>query len=133
MAVSASDLRAVLPIPSTPAAPTPAQKKVARKEQRVRRELAALVGPRAAPSLAVASRPRLKAKPRLGGGAVKWCGDAFCVGEKDGGSWAQGAARVCEWRAGGWAAAPALGQGRRGSDGGQVFLAVSKFIAHNSI
>jgi hypothetical protein len=48
MAVSASDLRAVLAIPSTPAAPTPAQKKVARKEQRVRRELAALVGPRAA-------------------------------------------------------------------------------------
>jgi hypothetical protein len=72
MAASASDIRAALNLPSDSSAPTQAQKQKQKRELRVQRELAALVGPRAAPSLVVASKPRLKAKPRLGGGAVKW-------------------------------------------------------------
>jgi hypothetical protein len=81
MAVSASDVRADLNLHTTSPDPTAAQKRNAKRDARVQRELAALIGPRGVPSLAVASGSRpasnvqrtgLKAKPRLGGGSVKW-------------------------------------------------------------
>jgi DNA methyltransferase 1-associated protein 1 len=81
MAASAADVRSILGL-ATPEAAAAAKRKAAaaqvarRGEQSITRELNALIGPGGAPSLAIqrAPKPRLKAKPKLGGGGgvVKW-------------------------------------------------------------
>ncbi|KAK7031301.1 swr complex subunit [Paramarasmius palmivorus] len=79
MAVSAADVRSVLPIPgpSSASASRGSVKKQAsqslRKPEGISRELYSLIGP-SAPSLAAQlAKPRLKQKPNLGGGGkVKW-------------------------------------------------------------
>jgi hypothetical protein len=84
MAASAADVRSILnlPVPNAAAKRKAAAQQTARRgEVSIARELSALIGPGGAPSLAVqrAPKPRLKAKPRLGGGVgVKWCA-AVCL------------------------------------------------------
>lgn len=69
MALSASDIRSALSLPSHPRRAHPA----AKKPDGISRELFSLIGP-SAPSLAAhLAKPRLKQKPSFGaGGTVKW-------------------------------------------------------------
>ncbi|GLB33978.1 putative SANT/Myb-like domain of DAMP1 [Lyophyllum shimeji] len=77
MAASAADVRSILSLPEPSATPGPSQLKKqaapsARKPEGISRELYSLIGP-SAPSLAALTKPRLKQKPNLGGGAkIKW-------------------------------------------------------------
>lgn len=79
MNASAADVRSILslPTPSTSAGPATAaapKPKGTRKPEGISRELFALIGPNAPSLVAAPAKPRLKAKPNLGGGAAaKWC------------------------------------------------------------
>ncbi|KAG1752622.1 uncharacterized protein EDB91DRAFT_1103565 [Suillus paluster] len=80
MAVSASDIRSALslpssstPVPSTTPAPRKSQGQVTKKPEGISRELYALIGPSAPSLVAHLAKPRLKQKPTFGsGGKVKW-------------------------------------------------------------
>ncbi|KAG2156225.1 hypothetical protein DEU56DRAFT_969325 [Suillus clintonianus] len=80
MAVSASDIRSALSLPSssTPVqsatpAPRKSQGQVTKKPEGISRELYALIGPSAPSLVAHLAKPRLKQKPNFGsGGKVKW-------------------------------------------------------------
>ncbi|KAJ8582862.1 hypothetical protein M405DRAFT_749613 [Rhizopogon salebrosus TDB-379] len=80
MAVSASDIRSALslpssstPVPSTQPAPRKSQGHVTKKPEGISRELYALIGPSAPSLVAHLAKPRLKQKPNLSsGGKVKW-------------------------------------------------------------
>ncbi|KAG2154956.1 uncharacterized protein EDB93DRAFT_1266060 [Suillus bovinus] len=80
MAVSASDIRSALSLPSssTPvqsaaSAPRKSQGQVTKKPEGISRELYALIGPSAPSLVAHLAKPRLKQKPNFGsGGNVKW-------------------------------------------------------------
>ncbi|KAF8842735.1 hypothetical protein BDN67DRAFT_947157 [Paxillus ammoniavirescens] len=78
MALSASDIRSALSLPSStpgPSQPRKPQLQSTKKPEGISRELYSLIGP-SAPSLAAhLSKPRLKQKPNFGGGGggkVKW-------------------------------------------------------------
>jgi hypothetical protein len=80
MAVSASDIRSALslpssstPVQSTTPAPRKSQGQVTKKPEGISRELYALIGPSAPSLVAHLAKPRLKQKPNFGsGGKVKW-------------------------------------------------------------
>ncbi|OJA09305.1 hypothetical protein AZE42_03129 [Rhizopogon vesiculosus] len=80
MAVSASDIRSALSLPSssTPVlsaqpAPRKSQGQATKKPEGISRELYALIGPSAPSLVAHLAKPRLKQKPNLSsGGKVKW-------------------------------------------------------------
>ncbi|KAG2116018.1 uncharacterized protein F5147DRAFT_387921 [Suillus discolor] len=80
MAVSASDIRSALSLPSsstpvhsTTPAPRKSQGQVTKKPEGISRELYALIGPSAPSLVAHLAKPRLKQKPNFGsGGKVKW-------------------------------------------------------------
>ncbi|OAX44491.1 hypothetical protein K503DRAFT_764907 [Rhizopogon vinicolor AM-OR11-026] len=80
MAVSASDIRSALslpssstPVPSAQPAPRKSQGQVTKKPEGISRELYALIGPSAPSLVAHLAKPRLKQKPNLSsGGKVKW-------------------------------------------------------------
>lgn len=78
---SAADVRSILSLPSSSAAPSQPQPKKPigqsnRKPEGISRELFALIGPSAPSIAAQLAKPRLKQKPNLGsgGGKVKWRG-----------------------------------------------------------
>ncbi|KAF8476508.1 hypothetical protein JB92DRAFT_2769952 [Gautieria morchelliformis] len=87
MAASGADIRDILALPgpsSTPTAPRKVPK--AQKPDGISRELYSLIGHHA-PSLAAVQRakPKLKQKPDLGRGKVRWCWRPFSNGAREDG------------------------------------------------
>ncbi|KAF8917861.1 hypothetical protein CPB85DRAFT_1430939 [Mucidula mucida] len=76
MAASGADIRSILSIPQASTSKGPATKKPppqrAKKPEGISRELYSLIGPSAPSIVAQLQKPRLKQKPRLNSGAIKW-------------------------------------------------------------
>ncbi|KAG8937080.1 swr complex subunit [Tulasnella sp. 419] len=70
---SAGDIRDILSLPQNAAPrPAPAKKAAAKRESGITRELYSLIGDNAPALVAQYARPKLKQKPDLGHGKVKW-------------------------------------------------------------